>query len=655
MEPISAATAGLIERAVKVAARQAAKVLSTGPVDGAKLPELLRGRRGKKIKVSVVPGLERAKRSITPADFERFVRALFKEAQHEDTTIGAMNDARRDAVTTALVSIIYSLEDGGITMAAVQACYLDPVRLAANLRESAPHAAEGLDPAQGVVFDAILEASCVHVVEFFTGKPDFLARTAVEERQERSTAQNEADARARDFHARYREITYKKLAKTQLFGLQLPLHQQTYKVATGFVNLTIETARPWAAGGGLSGGGPSSLARTTWTRLEDLITERTRVLMEGPAGSGKTTLLQQLTLHQLDRHANDRLLSRPGSVPFFLRLREFVQTDRIALPNPNEFVNAVAPPLVGALPGWELDLLATGRALVLVDGVDEVPEQFRAAALDWISDIVTTYPLAHYIITSRAPAVKETWRRRLRDEGFTTVSIEPMNRGQVSAFIKRWHTAAAEQSPADAADLMACSTSMHEALDARRGITHLAKTPLLCAMICALHRADNRALPCGRTALYERALYMFLESRDEQQGIATIKSHFTRSQLEVFLTELAFWMCLEKRRTMPRETAKRHIGDLLPRLQMDAAADEAVDAETMLSYLMEPSRTRRWTSWSSATPACRTTSRRSGSSSASTWTSCSTTPTTRCTTTSRSWRSARPRTTRSGRTGCWTG
>lgn len=552
-------------------------MLMTGPEPGARLIP-------RAIKPSKVPAVNRAKQSITQADFERFARKLFKEARHEDSTINIMTKDSRDAVIAALGSTVFGLETASIDMAVVQAVHLDPAKLAESLREGAPHATDDLDDVQHVVFNAMLDAACLHIVEFFTGKPGFVARTVVEQRREKGAELDDEAERAREFRARYREVTSKKLAKTQMFGLQLPLHQQAYKVATGFVNLTIETAHPWSAGG------QQAMSRSTWTHLEDLITERTRVLMEGPAGSGKTTLLQQLTLHQLERYGNGRNNFRPGSVPFFLRLREFVGKDSIDLPNPNDFIRAVAPPLVGAMPGWELELLASGQALVLVDGVDEVPEAFRAAALDWVSDIVTAYPLAHYIITSRAPAVQETWRVRLRDEGFTTVRIEPMNRSQVSAFIKRWHNAAAEQSPADLDDLLACAASLHDALDARRDLTHLAKTPLLCAMICALHRADNRSLPRGRTALYERALAMLLESRDEQQGIATVPVRFTRSQIEAFVTELAFWMCLEKRRTIPREIALAQVEELLPRLRLDQDAEGwSLDAEAMLAFLMERS------------------------------------------------------------------
>ena len=63
------------------------------------------------------------------------------------------------------------------------------------------------------------------------------------------------------------------------------------------------------------------------------------------------------------------------TVPFFIPLRRYVNR---SLPAPEEFPLAVGRNLSHEMPaGWVHGLLRAGRALVLVDGVDEMPEGQR--------------------------------------------------------------------------------------------------------------------------------------------------------------------------------------------------------------------------------------------------------------------------------------
>ena len=48
-------------------------------------------------------------------------------------------------------------------------------------------------------------------------------------------------------------------------------------------------------------------------------------------------------------------------------------------------------------------------------------------------------------------------------------------------------------------------------------IYSLATTPLLCAMLCALHRERGRQLPYDRIELYEAGCEMLLERRDMER------------------------------------------------------------------------------------------------------------------------------------------
>jgi predicted NACHT family NTPase len=73
--------------------------------------------------------------------------------------------------------------------------------------------------------------------------------------------------------------------------------------------------------------------------------------------------------------------------------------------------------------GWVNAMLASGRAIVLVDGLDEVPTIQREEVHAWLKELVESYPKSRYIITSRPHAVSEDW---ISHEKFITAELQPM-------------------------------------------------------------------------------------------------------------------------------------------------------------------------------------------------------------------------------------
>src|SRR5207244_1865855 len=110
------------------------------------------------------------------------------------------------------------------------------------------------------------------------------------------------------------------------------------------------------------------------------------------------------------------------AVPFFVQLRRFLERD---LPNPSQFLDYAAQPLVGALPGgWVERRLQSGDAVVLIDGVDELPEESRDVAREWLRQLCDAYPDARYVVTSRPAAIREGW---LDYEEFSVSDLQPMD------------------------------------------------------------------------------------------------------------------------------------------------------------------------------------------------------------------------------------
>jgi len=550
------------------------------------------------------------KKELTEKDIRKLVDKLVRRAGDADSGFKMIGPELGDEVVTGLTATLMAIDQ--ITLDDVVDADLAADRLADLLRKAAPDAATGLDGPPADMYAALLHVCCVHIVEFFTRRPEFVTRATVAQVRAVAELRDEVRERSPDlaseaarFETHYRDGLLPELDQEHLFGLQLPLDEQTYQLSTAYVSLTLQ----WTGGGydaagrmvGDVGTGPDD-RRTgirrpgdigNAMRVEDALAAHPRLVLEGPAGAGKSTLLRRLAVHALRGDLPDQLAAWRGKVPFLLQLRNFVKDGGLTLPSPEDFVAAAAEPLAGEKPDkWVSGLLRSHRGLVLVDGVDEVPEEHRVAVLEWLLRQARLYPEAVYLLTSRPAAMQEEWRERLRRADFVTARLEPMTQRQVEDLIDRWHRAAPYLDPQAAAR---CAASLKDALVARRDLAQLATTPLLCAMLCALNRNNNEYLPRGRVALYNDALTMLLERREREQRIQTSPFRLTRDQLEPMLSRLAIWMTMNGRRTIPRDTALRMIDEPLRRVrggQLSEAGrttETALTPETALRHLVERS------------------------------------------------------------------
>lgn len=274
-------------------------------------------------------------------------------------------------------------------------------------------------------------------------------------------------------------------------------------------------------------------------RIDDALAGTSRLFLRGEAGSGKTTMLQWLAVRAARRDFPDRLGTWNETVPFLIRLRHYIGKD---LPAPEGFLGQLGQHIADEMPkSWVHELLRNGKALVLVDGVDELLETERDHARDWLADLVEAYPRSRYVVTSRSAAASDQWLHR---ERFDAAEVQPMSWPDVREFIRHWHAAFRDAAADEAqrAHLSTCEESLLEALYARRDLRLLAASPLLCALICALNLERRMHLPRDRMELYEVALDMLLERRDAERHIPDNDSVMSKRDKALLLEDLAFWL-----------------------------------------------------------------------------------------------------------------
>ncbi|WP_345943007.1 NACHT domain-containing protein [Streptomyces sp. SID2119] len=406
-----------------------------------------------------------------------------------------MSESHADLPEHERLAAVTSVQDtfagaGDLAADRLFALGLDPERLRAEL--SAPVA--GLSERASGLYEDLLGRCCAHLVEQLTAHPSFAARAAVEQvRAAGRTRELVQDVRDRvgprpdaadlEFEGRYAEFMATSNSRVELFGLTLGRSAGGWPLEAAYIGLEVSGEYEAADRHGLD-----HPIRTT-VRIEQALAERGRLLLRGPAGSGKSTLVQWLALNAARQTFGSELADWNRCVPFVLRLRAFTALE--VLPAPEEFLRAAGVALHGSAPaGWADRLLLDGRALVLVDGVDEVPDRLRKRTERWLKDLIIAYPRARYVVTTRPSAVPETWLSA--SEPHTLLA---MRQEDVRAFVGHWHRAAGSEcrSEEERAELDRYEHALRRAVGTRRDLGLLATNPLMCALLCA------RCTPCPRS------------------------------------------------------------------------------------------------------------------------------------------------------------
>jgi len=230
----------------------------------------------------------------------------------------------------------------------------------------------GLSEPAAALYSRVLHESCAYLVEVVTTLPRFEVG-ALTELLRRDTAILDTlrgvltrlpERRGPDdFAADYRRQVVNKLDRMEMFGVTLGEASRRYPLSVAYVSLTVLSHGP-------AGRRQDGWRFSTGLRVEEALAMQNRVLLVGEAGCGKTTLLHWLAVRSARQDFPRPLADWNRTVPFYVPLRRYVEGD---LPTPEQFLDAVGRHIAQEMPpGWVHGLLREGRALVLVDGVDEL-------------------------------------------------------------------------------------------------------------------------------------------------------------------------------------------------------------------------------------------------------------------------------------------
>ncbi|CAG0989829.1 Internalin A [Methanosarcinales archaeon] len=466
------------------------------------------------------------------------------------------------------VAVAETIDQAKITSEILAKSNLDPSELVKYLIDSNPDAMYDFSQKEKDLYQYIIKESANYIIDISSQFPSFtegtfseiLKRESLlidradeilkEVRQIRKESrQANAEEDAAQFEEQYRRAVGRNLDKVELFGVDIAASNRRYRLSVAYVSLSV--MQKYSKDGISSASEKTSKILNSKNYEEDIIpikpveeilNESPRLIIRGQAGYGKTTLIKWIAVKSAGQTFEKQLTSWNNTIPFFIPLRQCVES---SLPMPEEFPRLVAPAISGTMPeGWVHKCLESGRAVVLVDGVDEMPQLRRQEVYAWLKELAETYEKSRFIVTTRPPAVEEHW---LDKEGFEDAEIQMMELPDIHRFIDHWHDAVREglQYEEEKVELEKLKSNLKEIIKQNRSIRNLASSPLLCAVICALHRDRHQQLPSDRIELYEAICHMMLERRAMEQSLLVETKDYPQlsyRQKRALLEDLAYRM-----------------------------------------------------------------------------------------------------------------
>lgn len=286
------------------------------------------------------------------------------------------------------------------------------------------------------------------------------------------------------------------------------------------------------------------LSQVEKKRVEALsaVKDYPKLMVLGKPGAGKTTFLKSLTVECIQPEN----IFFDNSVPLFVTLREFVKaahrTQSWKLLD--YLVWVLAEQWNGCDRANAKEILAQGRSLVLLDGLDEVPLEDLENVLDAVREF--GYGINRLVITCRTQSQQEL-------DGFTDVEVADFTPQQVDRFVDNWFKIVGSDSQESLAP------KLQEQLRAteNKPIAELTVTPVLLNLICAVFRDEQGNLPKKRFELYTKGMRQLLERLKR----TPIDERLTIDVKEEFLAELAL-MLFENNDYFPeQQTLEKFIRD----------------------------------------------------------------------------------------------
>ena len=309
------------------------------------------------------------------------------------------------------------------------------------------------------------------------------------------------------------------------------------------------------------------LGKVTQARVPgiDAVDLHDKLTILGKPGAGKTTFMKRLAVLCCSGNF------QPERVPIFVTLKDFAEAP--AQPSLLAYIDRQWADC--EVTATAKTLLDAGRALVLLDGLDEVREIDHDRVRKAIENFANLYRKCQIVITCRIAA----WDYQFVH--FTEVEVADFDEQQIAEFINKWFQTQSKPLTAE---------RMLSKLKEREPVMELATNPLLLTLLCLIF-GEGSEFPSNRSELYKEGLDVLLKKWDANRDIDRhqVYKKLSLKRKENLLSQVAFDTFDRGEYFFKQSTVERHITDYICNLPGAATDEEALqlDSEAVLQSITE--------------------------------------------------------------------
>jgi predicted NACHT family NTPase len=307
------------------------------------------------------------------------------------------------------------------------------------------------------------------------------------------------------------------------------------------------------------------LSKVTQERVPGLqaVEKYSKLIVLGKPGAGKTTFLKHLAIQC---NGGEFQANR---VPIFITLKDFAEAE--GQPDLLKYTTQLFAPY--SVADAELQhLLRHGKAVILLDGLDEVRNKDNDRVLKRIRDFSDQFHRNQFVMTCRIAAREYTFDK------FTEVEVADFDDRQIAEFAQKWFQAKDPAKP----------EKLTEKLEEHQPIKELATNPLLLTLLCLVFE-ESADFPSNRSELYKEGLDILLKKWDAKRGIERDKvyKNLSLQRKEDLLCQIALTTFERGDYFFKQKELEQHIAGYirnLPDAQTDPEALQ-VDSEAVLKSI----------------------------------------------------------------------
>ncbi|MDZ8240177.1 MAG: NACHT domain-containing protein [Nostoc sp. ChiQUE01a] len=297
----------------------------------------------------------------------------------------------------------------------------------------------------------------------------------------------------------------------------------------------------------------------------EAVQRHNKLMVLGKPGAGKTTFLKYLAIQCIEGKF------QANRVPLFITLKDFAEA-----PKKVDLLEFIAQQLSSCgvtHSSVTVDkLFRQGKALVLLDGLDEVREEDTKRVLRQIREFSDYFYTNQFVITCRIAAKEYTF------ESFIEVEMADFDEKQIAIFAQNWF---------QLSDPVKCERFIQK-LKENKPIQELASSPLLLTLLCLVF-GDSGDFPANRSELYKEGLDVLLKKWDAKRNIERdqVYKNLSLQRKEDLLSQVALANFKQKDYFFKQKSVEEYIANFIRNLRNADTDPEALrlDSEAVLKSI----------------------------------------------------------------------